>query len=690
MAESRLKIHLTAQDDASRSLRSVEGALGTLRASALRVAGVLGIGGLGASLVAMTKASIDSASALVDTADKIGIGIEAYQRLAFAANQTGVETEAFDTALTKLGVNISKAASGTDSVAATFRALGVSIKDAQGNILPTEEVLRRLADAFQTKLPNAADRSRVAVELFGKSGAPMVNMLRDGSAGLVRMTGDAENLGVVLREDAARALENMGDQVEAAEKQMKTARDNFVVHVGPAIAETMTGLAEKAQQLGAVFQWAFGTPTVAELDEKLKELDERLAKSADWRQRPRGQDLQRQRAELAERLARDPASAFFTGERPPAKQPPPVFDPDADDRARKAQAAAKRDAEAFAKSMEQLAEQTASSTFALAGLVLDEFAAARTEASRMLSETMRQIEKTEAHAVDAAKGSAEKIRQAREAAQQAELAAVAKYEAEKTSIVKREADERGRIETERAKVLRDIQLDMLPGGSAGTRAREILEARAQFDERAKVLGNDPAAMAKNQEAHNARVKKIIDEAKEATLDWSKVMESATGAIIADFAGGISNAFTSFIDGTKSAGEAFQDFAADVLQSVQQIIIKMLVLAGINFVAGKFGFSIPTMASGGVVTQPTFLLAGEGGEPEAIVPLSKAQQMGFGGGQISVTTVVNVGAGGIATSQSRQQGGGPTGADLARLVSAKVVDVIRDQQRPGGLLAGTRG
>jgi hypothetical protein len=37
-----------------------------------------------------------------------------------------------------------------------------------------------------------------------------------------------------------------------------------------------------------------------------------------------------------------------------------------------------------------------------------------------------------------------------------------------------------------------------------------------------------------------------------------------------------------------------------------------------------------LAEGGVVTKPTTALIGEGGEPEAVVPLSKAQSMGFGG------------------------------------------------------------
>jgi len=38
----------------------------------------------------------------------------------------------------------------------------------------------------------------------------------------------------------------------------------------------------------------------------------------------------------------------------------------------------------------------------------------------------------------------------------------------------------------------------------------------------------------------------------------------------------------------------------------------------------------SLATGGIVTSPTTALIGEGGEPEAVVPLSKAQSMGFSG------------------------------------------------------------
>jgi hypothetical protein len=49
-----------------------------------------------------------------------------------------------------------------------------------------------------------------------------------------------------------------------------------------------------------------------------------------------------------------------------------------------------------------------------------------------------------------------------------------------------------------------------------------------------------------------------------------------------------------------------------------------------------------MAEGGIVTSPTLALIGEGGESEAVIPLSKLAQMGYGGSGVNITVQTGVG------------------------------------------------
>ena len=54
-----------------------------------------------------------------------------------------------------------------------------------------------------------------------------------------------------------------------------------------------------------------------------------------------------------------------------------------------------------------------------------------------------------------------------------------------------------------------------------------------------------------------------------------------------------------------------------------------------------GIEAAWLADGGVATKPTLAMIGEGGEPEAVVPLSKAGDMGFGGGPVTVHAPINL-------------------------------------------------
>jgi hypothetical protein len=98
-------------------------------------------------------------------------------------------------------------------------------------------------------------------------------------------------------------------------------------------------------------------------------------------------------------------------------------------------------------------------------------------------------------------------------------------------------------------------------------------------------------------------------------------------------------------------------------------------------------SLKRYAMGGIAKSPQFAVFGEGSQAEAFVPLPDGRSIpvrmtGAGGGSINVS--VNVDAGG-----SQVQGDGPNANQLGRVIGAAVQAEIVKQQRPGGLLSGTR-
>lgn len=65
------------------------------------------------------------------------------------------------------------AAGGSKEQIEVFSRLGVSVTDAAGQLRPTEDVLLDLADAFAA-MPDGAEKSALAVKLFGKSGVELI------------------------------------------------------------------------------------------------------------------------------------------------------------------------------------------------------------------------------------------------------------------------------------------------------------------------------------------------------------------------------------------------------------------------------------------------------------------------------------------------------------------------------------
>lgn len=173
-----------------------------------------------------------------------------------------------------------------------------------------------------------------------------------------------------------------------------------------------------------------------------------------------------------------------------------------------------------------------------------------------------------------------------------------------------------------------------------------------------------------------------------------------------------NAFTDFIMGTKSAGEAFRQFAYEVVSGLAKMAAQAAMTAVFKSVLGgissMFGFAdggvaqggiqafanggiatggikFQAFAGGGTVSGPTLGLMGEGKYNEAIVPLPNGRSipvdMKNNGGGDNFNINVSVDAKG-----SKVQGDDQRGNQLATAISAAVQEELLKQKRPGGLLA----
>jgi hypothetical protein len=177
------------------------------------------LGGIGVTIVAAfsvraitnwASSVIDAGDAVQKTAQKIGMSTADLSTFTHAAKLSGASMEQLKTGL----VIFSK----------TTEAQSKGIKRA----------LMDVADEFKA-MPDSAEKTARAVQLFGRSGSDLIPFLNQGSDGLAKLQDEARRLGIELDDTTANAMAAFKDELT----RLKAAGDGL----GIAIAkELMPGL----------------------------------------------------------------------------------------------------------------------------------------------------------------------------------------------------------------------------------------------------------------------------------------------------------------------------------------------------------------------------------------------------------------------------------------------------------------
>jgi len=207
---------------------------------ATRIGLITGAAGLAAAgLFNLAKSGAEAADTALKQAQEFGVTVDAYGRLSFAAEQSGVSQDELRAAMARVNREVGEVNKGNKTSIARFDALGVSVKNAKGELRPTEDILADIADRFAV-MPDSAAKSALAIDLMGRSGARMVPLLNAGSKGMADLGAQAESLGIVFTREQAVIAEGMNDALNALSRARKGVADQ----IGLLFAPTVTAAAQ--------------------------------------------------------------------------------------------------------------------------------------------------------------------------------------------------------------------------------------------------------------------------------------------------------------------------------------------------------------------------------------------------------------------------------------------------------------
>lgn len=236
--ESALRDAQRASSEFNINLEKASAALKNVSNNADQVANATkGLSTVGAkvasTLLDIGYSTVRASDELNTLSKQTGLSTAEIQKFQYASELVDVSVSDITGALRRLTSNM-------DSQEDTWNRLGISTRDASGEMRDANEVFYETLDAL-SRIENETERDQVAMTLFGKNANQLAGIIDDGGKALREMGDEAENLGLILSQDTLDSMNSVNDTIDKLRVQFQmTFAEN-----GAKLVEELTPLINK-------------------------------------------------------------------------------------------------------------------------------------------------------------------------------------------------------------------------------------------------------------------------------------------------------------------------------------------------------------------------------------------------------------------------------------------------------------
>ena len=181
----------------------------------------------------------DLGSAILDTAQKAddlntnskitGVDVTTLQEWEYASKFIDTSVDTMSKSMARLIKNMT---SSSSSVTGAFDKLGVSTKDANGNLRDSNTVFMETIDALG-QVKNETERDNLAMQIFGKSARDLNPLIEAGSQQLRAYGEEAQELGLIMDESQIDKYQKLNDAID----KVKSIGTGWIYDIGSALLE---------------------------------------------------------------------------------------------------------------------------------------------------------------------------------------------------------------------------------------------------------------------------------------------------------------------------------------------------------------------------------------------------------------------------------------------------------------------
>jgi phage-related minor tail protein len=601
------------------------------------------------SLTTFVKNQIDLADATGKMAQKVGVSVEELSKLQYAAKLADVDATQLQGGLVRLSKGMMEAANGTGQARNAFAAMGISVKNTDGSLKSSSQVLGEVANKFST-YEDSATKTALAVQLFGRAGADLIPLLNAGASGIKEAGDELERFGAVISTNAAKNAELFNDNLTRLSTVGAALGQSIANEIMPYLNQLSTEfLVARANGLGFLDMLSMGLRStdyqkqIEQIDGEIKNLNNSWTKFVFGDNSERIKNLEKQKKTII-----DLQTIMMKDQLPNPQKP-------VDAATRKAPMSVdlekmKKEAEEYAKGLgraqeanskfaNSVFEMSAKSQQAIAGMFM-------TDAQKKQQEDLISINKT--------------------------------FLDTQAAITKQYEEGRLRLKdyNEQAAIL------------AGSYEFAVSQANEQYETQERLNGS-------YEYGASIALAKYINE--------SRNLANLSSGLVTDALSGVEQGLFNMVTGSENAATAFSNMVSSILADIAKLLIRQSIVAplvqmlsaGISYGVGNistantYGTNIGSQqtnmlqaqnagmrAFGGQVNAGSAYLVGERGA-ETFIPSSNGMIVPNGGSTNNVVVNVNMQNGSVDSND-----GNRLGMMIGNVVKAELVK----QKRAGGLLA----
>jgi hypothetical protein len=229
--------------DAAQFTRGVNQAQSRMQRFGRQMQGIgAAISVVGTGVALAVRGQINAADELAKSALRIGIPVEALSQLQHAA-------ELSDVSLSDLQGSMQRMSRAMVEDSQSFTAVGIAVRDASGEMRPVMDVFQDVADRLAA-MPEGAERTALAMDLMGRSGANMMPLMAGGAAAIREMMDEADRLGLTISGETAAAAQQFNDNILRLQRTFSGITRQISAELLPIIE----GMSEHLVRASQVFQ----------------------------------------------------------------------------------------------------------------------------------------------------------------------------------------------------------------------------------------------------------------------------------------------------------------------------------------------------------------------------------------------------------------------------------------------------